>query len=187
MHCFLCLKINYLVLNLWKTSIRMMWILLKYLLHVKIFLKMVTIGIMDSCLKQINCVCLSVPLESCLWLNHMRGVWWVILGCKRLWTFCKRNYFGLIWNVMCISFVITAMCVKRLYLRLSLMDYILLCVFLNILGLKFLWTLLWGSLKQRIERIMCFWLLIGFLKWHTSYLARRGMMLAMWLTYFSRK
>ena len=32
----------------------------------KSFLKMVTIGIMDSCLKQINCVCLSFPLESCL-------------------------------------------------------------------------------------------------------------------------
>ena len=48
--------------------------LLKYMLHVKSVLKMVTIGIMDSCLNQINCVCLSVPLESCLGLNHMKVV-----------------------------------------------------------------------------------------------------------------
>jgi len=148
---------------------------------------MVTIGIMVSCLKQIKCVCLSIPLESCLWLNHMRGVWWVILVFKRLWKFCKSISFGLVWNVMCISFMITAFCVKRLNLRLSLMDYILLCMFLNMLGLTFLWTFLWGCLKQRMERIMCLWLLIGFLKWHTSYLARRWMMFVLWLTCFSRK
>jgi len=187
MHCFLCLKLNCLVFNLWKTCIRMIWILLKYLLHVKSFLKMVTIGIMNSCLKQINCVCLSVPLKICLWLNHMRGVWWVILGFKRLCTFCKSISFSLKWNMMCISFVITALCVNRINLRLSLMDYILLCMFLNILGLTFLWTLLWGCQKQRMERILCLWLLTGFLKWHTSYLARRWMMLVMWLNYFSRK
>ena len=144
----LLLKLNSLGLSTLKNCMTMIQILLLNILHVYILLKMGSFGIMTICSKKKR---LCVPKGSIRRFlvkeAHAEGLMGHFGVQKTLnmlqehfyWPHMKHDVHKLCEH--CISFVNSALFVSTQSLRSCLMDFILLFLFLNILGLIYLWIL----------------------------------------------